>query len=253
LSSPDRRAATAGAHPVAAPRGITAATARREAPRRAAAALPSSRKRGAEQTRQRIVASARRLFRERGFEQATTTDIAAAAGVAKGTLFLHARTKERLLVMVYEEEFRIANREAFAHPPQRVPIARALATILGHFFRVYEQDVRLARHFAREVQFLCRDDAADMCRVTDETIAGIASVIQTRKNHGEIEADVDPALGAANSFLLYYGILTAWLCGWLPAPQARDRALIDSLTLHWRGLERTRATPARRTQRRPAH
>ena len=101
---------------------------------------------------------------------ATTTDIAAAAGVAKGTLFLHARTKERLLIMVYEEEFRAAIREAFARPPKNLPLAKTLAIVLGRFFRVYERDVPLARHFVREVQFICRDDAADMCRVTDETL-----------------------------------------------------------------------------------
>lgn len=62
-------------------------------------------------------------------------------------------------------------------------------------------------------------------------------MIEDRKARGEVAQDVDAALAAANSFLLYYGILTAWLCGWLPDAPARDRALAESLDLHWRGLE----------------
>ncbi len=211
----------------------------------------SNRQRAAEQTRQAVVAAARQLFRERGFERATTTDIAAAAGVAKGTLFLHARTKERLLIMVYEDEFRQAIEEAFGHPPKNQPIDKTLATVLGRFFKVYERDLPLARHFVREVQFICRDEAEGMCRVTDDTMAGIARIIQEHKDRGDIAADIDPVLAAANSFMLYYGILTAWLCGWLTEPARRDQALAASLALHWRGLDRDTTHAPSRSRRLP--
>jgi AcrR family transcriptional regulator len=212
-------------------------------------AAPSRRQRAARKTRRDIVAAARELFHARGFEAATTEDIAAAAGVAKGTLFLHARTKERLLVMVYEDEFRTTFRDASARTPQGIPLANALAKVFGGFFRVYEKDMALARHFVKEVMFLGPDDAVDITGVTNGVLAGLASMIEERRTHGEVAADVDPALAAANSFLLYFGILTAWLSGWLPGPAARDRALSDSLRLHWRGLEHVGRS---KTVRRPA-
>lgn len=208
----------------------------------------SRRRQGAEQTRHRLIVAAREAFRTRGFEAATTTDIAKAAGIGKGTLFLHARTKERLLVLVFEEEFKATISAAFAHPPRKAPVATALAAALGHFFRVYEHDLPLARHFVREVMFMRPDDAADMRRITDETIAGLASIVADRKARGDLPADVDPGVAAANSFMLYYGVLTAWLCGWLPDVRLRDRALSESLALHWQGLDRAtrRRVPASR-------
>lgn len=212
-------------------------TAKADSPAASAGAAPSRRQRAARQTRRDIVAAARELFHTRGFEAATTKDIAAAAGVAKGTLFLHARTKERLLVMVYEDEFRTTFRDASTRTPRGVPLAKALAKIFGGFFRVYEKDMALARHFVKEMMFLGPEDAVDIKRVTTKVLAGLTSIIEDRKQRGEVAADVDSALAAANSFLLYYGILTAWLSGWLPAPAARDRALSDSLLLHWRGLD----------------
>ncbi|HHT01453.1 MAG TPA: helix-turn-helix transcriptional regulator [Firmicutes bacterium] len=46
-----------------------------------------------QETRERIVAAARQLFAQGGFDGTTTAAIAQAAGVAEGTIFRHFRTK----------------------------------------------------------------------------------------------------------------------------------------------------------------
>lgn len=67
----------------------------------------------AEETRTRILDTALRLFRERGFEQTTMRDVAAEAGVATGAAYYYFRSKEELVMAFYlrtaEEE-----RERFA-------------------------------------------------------------------------------------------------------------------------------------------
>jgi AcrR family transcriptional regulator len=52
--------------------------------------------RAREETHARIVAEARRLFAERGFHATTTRELAAAAGIAAGTLFNYFKGKEEL-------------------------------------------------------------------------------------------------------------------------------------------------------------
>jgi AcrR family transcriptional regulator len=49
-----------------------------------------------ERTRRRILRTAARLFRRRGFDDATTRDVARAAGVGAGTLFNYYPSKEAL-------------------------------------------------------------------------------------------------------------------------------------------------------------
>ena len=54
--------------------------------------------------RARILAAARELFAERGFEGATARDISRRAGVATGTLFLYVSDKRELLFEVLAED-----------------------------------------------------------------------------------------------------------------------------------------------------
>lgn len=67
----------------------------------------------AEETRNRILDGALRLFRERGFEQTTMRDVAAEAGVATGAAYYYYRSKQDLVMAFYlrtDEQ----SREAFA-------------------------------------------------------------------------------------------------------------------------------------------
>ena len=55
----------------------------------------------AEGTRERIVDAALELFREKGFDETTMRDIAAAAGVATGAAYYYFRSKEELVMAFY--------------------------------------------------------------------------------------------------------------------------------------------------------
>lgn len=55
----------------------------------------------AEETRNRILDAALRLFRERGFDATTMRDVAAEAGVATGAAYYYYRSKEELVMAFY--------------------------------------------------------------------------------------------------------------------------------------------------------
>jgi AcrR family transcriptional regulator len=54
--------------------------------------------------RRQIVEGARRIFLERGFDAASMMDIAKAAGVSKGTLYVYFKNKEELFAAIVQEE-----------------------------------------------------------------------------------------------------------------------------------------------------
>lgn len=78
------------------------------------------RERKKEQTRQRISATALRLFAERGFDAVTVNEIAEAAEVSKVTLFAYFPTKESLVLHGIGEED-LAGVVA-GRPPGRSPL-----------------------------------------------------------------------------------------------------------------------------------
>ena len=57
-------------------------------------------------TREKIINCALRIFAKEGFFKTTVDDIAQAAGLAKGTLYLYFKDKASLYVSVIEEHFK---------------------------------------------------------------------------------------------------------------------------------------------------
>ena len=53
--------------------------------------------------REKIINAAAKFFGEKGYHNTTTSEIAEAAGVAAGTIYIYFTSKEELIVAVFEE------------------------------------------------------------------------------------------------------------------------------------------------------
>lgn len=76
--------------------------------------------------RRQILDGALAIFMARGFDAASMNDIAAAANVSKGTLYVYFEDKEHLFVALIERERESQKREAFAALEEDPDIAHAL-------------------------------------------------------------------------------------------------------------------------------
>jgi AcrR family transcriptional regulator len=100
--------------------------------------------------RLRIEAAARAVFREKGYDAATTREIAARAEVSIGTLFAYAADKRDLLTMVYRDELRELTASTFASVPAGAPLLDQLLHVLEPRYAYWSADPQLARHAVRE-------------------------------------------------------------------------------------------------------
>ena len=196
----------------------------------------SRRERARQAKRRRIARAAADLFHEQGFEATTTEQIAERADVAKGTLFLYAKTKARLLLLVYEAEIEDAVAAALREVNPGAPIVDTLVALFGRFFQMYERDVDLARRFVQELVLTAPDTTGQVISTTAAFLGQMVALIRDWQAAGRVAADVDALLAAQTTFALYYATLLGWLSGQLPSPAARDDLLARSLALHWRGL-----------------
>ena len=184
------------------------------------------------ETRGRVLAAARELFRERRFDETSADQIAERAGVAKGTVFLHGGSKERLLLLVYEADIIETATRALESVRPAQTVAAALQAVFTHFFRLYERYMALARRFVKE-QVVLPHQENPLAPVTLDFVARLADLIAERQASGEVHPDLDPRLAAQISYALYSGVLVGWLSGWIPDASLRDRILAGSLALHW--------------------
>jgi TetR/AcrR family transcriptional regulator, cholesterol catabolism regulator len=204
-------------------------------PQTKTSALPR-RERARQAKRRRIALAAAELFHEHGFDATTTEQIAERADVAKGTLFLYAKTKARLLLLVYEAEIEDAVADALRAIQPDAPIVDTLVALFGRFFQLYERDISLARRFVQELVLTAPDRDGQVISTTTAFLARLAALIRGWQSAGRVAADVDASLAAQTTFALYYAALLAWLSGQIPSAAARDDLLARSFALHWRGL-----------------
>ena len=92
--------------------------------------------------RRRIVAAATALFQEKGFEGATTAEIATAAGIGAGTLYLYVESKEELLVSAFVNVAGEAWTEAFELVDRSANVVDQIMTLLLHATDHHEADRR---------------------------------------------------------------------------------------------------------------
>jgi AcrR family transcriptional regulator len=142
--------------------------------------------------KQAILEAALAVFAERGFEAARLEDIAARAGVAKGTLYLYFKDKETL----FEELLRgavspiLAGVSALAEAPD-MPFAEALDTLYGFF----QQEVlatdrkHLLRLVLTEGPRFPRIAEAHYRNVVSRMLPLIQKIAQRAADRGELASD----------------------------------------------------------------
>ncbi len=208
----------------------------RTATDRRAIGEPSRRERNKRNKQERISRAARRLFGRKGFERTTTREIADAADIGAGTLFLYAGTKEDLLVSIFRDEFDRIVERAFATVPATSLLEQTLH-VFGELIAYHERDPGLARVFVKELPFVA-DRRHGVAATMAALLGGIARLIDEAQASGELPAGLPATLLAHNLFALYFAQVQRWLGG-DPIPAAnRDEGLRASLELQLAGLTR---------------
>jgi AcrR family transcriptional regulator len=134
--------------------------------------------------RARLIRAARELFQTKGFHATTTSEIAELAGVAKGTLFFHAKSKEALLVMMFQEEVGDAIRRAFAKVPD-APFIEQLMHVFAVMLRQNQRDLGLARVFVKELAFV-RGERHGVDLGMEGLLQRLSGLIERAKDNGEV-------------------------------------------------------------------
>jgi TetR/AcrR family fatty acid metabolism transcriptional regulator len=180
-------------------------SAARQSPRRAAARAPRGDK------RDRILTAATRIFARDGFFNAQVADVARAAGVAAGTVYLYFGSKDDLLISLFERTMSAAiadGRKALAdvtRPDERLRrIARLHLERLG-------ADRDLAVVFQVELRQTTKFMERFSATYLREYLGIIRDAIAEGQRQGRFRGDVNPTFAAKALFGALDEMATNWI------------------------------------------
>lgn len=150
------------------------------------------RERGKLMRRRRIIAAARSLFREKGYEAASTREIAARAEVGTGTLFDYAPDKRALLMMVYYEDLDRLTIEAYDTLPLEASLIDQLMHMFAPRYELWGTDLALSRYAVRETfALLAQHDQQSKSRSAFQTrrpllYGKLVGIVEAARHRNEI-------------------------------------------------------------------
>ena len=197
-------------------------------------AEPSLRERNKAERRRRVLEAARAVFLEHGYEDATTREIAARAGVAVGTVFVYARDKRDLLMTIVNDDLEAVTDASFANLDAGLPFLEKLIALFEPRYRYWVRDPEISTFALHETA------AARVKDVPSETerfyrrrhrmLDKIAELVAAEQGAGRLGKPDDPATIAFFLMGTYLAHARFWL-------SERDPQVPDGIAKLRRQLE----------------
>ena len=161
--------------------------------------------------RERILDAAVRVFAQEGFYNAKVAQIAHVAGVADGTIYLYFKSKDDLLISLFEDRMERINANLRAALIEETTAVARLTRVVKMHLELVEQNRPMAevicvelRQSSKFIKEYKNPKFADFLRL-------IASAVEGGQASGELRSDVDAALIARALFGALDEIALAWL------------------------------------------
>ena len=161
--------------------------------------------------RDAILRAAIDVFAERGFFNAQVADVARAAGVAAGTVYLYFESKDDLLVQLFER----TTQEAFAEARAAAAEVRDPAERLRLFARLHLARLGRDRNLAIVFQVELRQSTKFMERFSSTMLRDYLGLIREAIEDGQrqkvFRADLKPTVAAK----MFFGVLDEMATNWI--------------------------------------
>ena len=179
----------------------------------------SRRERKKEETKERILKDALKLFKQKGLEETTVDEIAEKADVAKGTFFNYFPRKEAVLGYLPEMWIEQAEAEAEAIEAAGGPAATRIIEMFVQLAAFYEEDRTLSKWVAMEWMRREQSGCDETCQRWDELGLRLIKYLQEK---GELRNDVPPERAAEMFGAVHQATVMGWVVDTSEPYQLRD-------------------------------
>lgn len=169
---------------------------------------PGRRERNKREKLDRIMAAASELFAQHGVDEVTTQQIADRADIGSGTLFLYARTKGELLLLVQNAAYADALARGEADADAITDTLDAVLAIVRPVVQCNRTQIDNGRTYLREMVFGDADEPyhREALAIVTRTENAVASVLRRTDPAREAEAAIRAQVVSA---IVYLSLVTA--------------------------------------------
>jgi TetR/AcrR family fatty acid metabolism transcriptional regulator len=161
--------------------------------------------------RERILDAAERVFAQHGFFAARVSEIAKEAGVADGTIYLYFKSKDDLLISLFESRMDRFNHElAEAIPAGARPTEKLLALIRTYLTLVREQPM-----VAEVLTIELRQSSKFMKEASNPKFGTLLRTIAGLVAEGQAAGELSDFIPAPIAARMVFGILDELALAWL--------------------------------------
>jgi TetR/AcrR family fatty acid metabolism transcriptional regulator len=165
----------------------------------------------AEGKRDRILEAAIKVFAAEGFYNAKVSQIAQAAGVADGTIYLYFKSKDDLLINLFEDRMERVN----ANLREAIETESSAIARLRRIVRLHLELVEQNRDMAEVISVELRQSSKFIREYSNpkfaEFLRTIAGAVVEGQRSGELRTGIDPYIFARALFGALDEIALAWL------------------------------------------
>ena len=160
----------------------------------------------------KIVAAARRLFVEVGYEATTVQQIAAAAGLGKGTVFHYITEKRDLVYMIFNEQTEERTERAFAALQPWQSFREKILSLAEPHYQMLSLEPTLGRILLNELQEKSPGPHfARHLEMRNRSMHNIEFLVTEAKNLGEIQSSKTSHVLAQTIFFCYSASIRWWI------------------------------------------
>ena len=164
--------------------------------------------------RERILAAAERIFARRGFFHARVAEIAREAGVADGTIYLYFKSKDELLISLFESRMERVVRALSAAIEQAGPRARdRLVAFLETYAALVVDNPALAEVLTVELRQSSKFMKEYQSRQFGDFLRLLGGLVSDGQEAGEFDRDLPAPVVARAIFGMLDELALAWLLG----------------------------------------
>ena len=162
---------------------------------------------------ERITAAASELFAEHGVDEVTTQQIAERADIGTGTLFLYAKTKGELLLLVQNAQYARALEKGRASAETVPDVLEAVLSIVQPIVQCNRTQIENGRTYLREMVFGDPQEPhhGEALAIAAQTEEAITAVLRRDERFGDAQAATLARVVSAVMFLsMAASVNVAW-------------------------------------------